>query len=142
MPPRIAMFHSVFVVLALSACLSACDLPAEQQRAQTAESKLDQKFIQLESRVENLQHTQVKLAESQQSQNGDWVLWSQAEGINAGYPVAQSAFPTKEACLESASQWSIPGGQVVSRDPYIIRNKSGGWIYRCLPHGTDPLARR
>jgi hypothetical protein len=127
------------VILVCVIALCSCDsVPNAQEEAN---AKLVQRLSQLENRIAQLEQRKSQMLDRQPKTTGDWVLWYQAEGINAGYPAAQTAFSTKEACLESAAQWSVPKGEVVSRDPYIIRNKSGGIIYRCLPQGINPLQR-
>jgi hypothetical protein len=120
----------------LAICLPSCNLVPNQDSQQTKAltEQLSARLNQVESRLSKVEATTANA--------GNWTLWYQTESQGfANRPVAQSAFPTKEACLESAYQYSVTGGEVTSRDPYVIQTKTARFIYRCLPYGINPLAR-
>jgi len=128
----------VFTAVGLILVLTSCDsLPNPAKEAQR-----DKAIAKLEDRVSQLER-QAALVPSQSNARttGDWIMWYQEEGINAGYPQAQSAYSSKENCLAAAGQWTIPNGKLAANDPVIIRNKSQGIILRCLPTGIDPIQR-
>jgi hypothetical protein len=121
----------------LAICLASCDVAPNQdsQKTKAFAEQLSAQLNQLENRLSKV--------EAITANAGNWTLWYQPEqGFNTPYPVAQSAFPTKEACLESAYQYSVTGGAVTSRDPYVIQTKTVRFIYRCLPNGIDPYMRK
>jgi hypothetical protein len=71
------------------------------------------------------------------------VLWQSQQDLhnafNSGYPTAQSAYATKELCVQASQGWSIPEEKVIAMDPYIIENKAYRVTYRCLPTGIKPI---
>jgi hypothetical protein len=133
----IAVFASVLVSV-------ACDaLPNPQEEAQRdqAIAKLEDRVSQLDAKESQLDQRQAAIVDRQANTTGEWILWYQVGGMNPTYPTAQSAFSSKEQCLDAAHAWQIPKQQVDSWDPYVIRNKDGEYIYRCLPNGINPMQR-
>lgn len=128
----------VFTVFGLILVLTSCDALPNPEK----ETQRDQVIAKLENRVSQLERqTAFVPSQAKARTTGDWIIWYQEEGLNAGYPRAQSAYSSKEDCLAAAGQWTIPNGKRASYDPVIIRNKSDGIILRCLPTGIDPIQR-
>ena len=77
----------------------------------------------------------------QQQSVASWTLWQVSEALNAGYPQAFSAYPSKSECLTAADSWNYAAGTVVGRDPVIWQLKQGYRVrLECLPVGTSPYA--
>ena len=95
-------------------------------------ASINQHFSELEARVSTLE------LQAKQHPAGNWTLWLVSEALNAGYPQALSAYPSKDECVTAAASWSFPGGTVVSQDPAIIQLKGYRVRLECLPVGVSP----
>jgi hypothetical protein len=119
-------------ILTLAALLTGCDQQGHQRI-----SDLEARMSRLEQSVGALEQS---VQTQQQSPPGNWTLWQVTEALNAGYPQAMSAYPSKHECLSAATDWNFPGGKVVGRDPTIFQLKGYRVRLECLPAGTTPYA--
>jgi len=121
-----------------AAFLASCAQQPDPELAQNAAAlaNVQSQLAQVESQLKQLQDN---------TSAGDWVLWASwgnlHNSLSFGWPTAQSAYPTKESCLAAAGNYTFTKGKtiLVSTDPYMIRNGSVEYTYRCLPRGVKPL---
>jgi hypothetical protein len=143
--PRITRMRSPmqavmkFLALALAALVAGCDpqLPSKVSAQADELAAIKQRTAALEANTSALEQTVRKL---QQSPPGNWTLWQVTESVNAGYPQAFSAYPSKSECLTAAAGWSYEGGKRVAEDPTIWQMKGYRMRLECLPVGVSPYA--
>lgn len=78
-----------------------------------------------------------------QTPQQEWVLWhsrTSHNGLVSSGTAPQSAYATKDECLQAAHAWSLPGSRVLSLDPYIFEKAGVRWTYSCLPRDVTPYA--
>lgn len=130
----VCAWASLAIVL-LAVMLDSCTPQSDPQNS-TKLVAIQVQLKQIESRLTQLENS---------NSSSEWVLWLSQENrrypLNSGYPTAQSAYPTKESCLKAASGWSLPDGNVIAVDPYIIQNTRYQLTYRCLPIGVKPIGK-
>jgi hypothetical protein len=126
-------------ILTVTVLLTGCDpqLPSKVASQGDELASINQRMTALESRTVTLEQT----IQKQQQSMGNWIMWQVTEAINAGYPQALSAYPSKAECLSTANMWTFPGGKIVSDDPVIFQLKSYRVRLQCLPVGTTPYAK-
>jgi hypothetical protein len=125
-------------ILTVAALLTGCDSQLPSKVASQADefASVNQRMTALESRMSTLEQT----IQKQQQSMGNWTMWQVTEAINAGYPQALSAYPSKPECLSAAGSWTFPGGKIVAEDPIIFQLKGYRVRLECLPVGTTPYA--
>lgn len=133
---------TTIIASALATLLSGCDsqqweqLPSKVSTQADELASMKRQMAVLENRVSTLEQA----IQAQQKSVGNWTLWQVNEAVNAGYPRAFSAYPSKTECLAAASEWTFPGGEAVSDDPRIFQFKGYRIVLECLPVGTTPYA--
>jgi len=128
------------LMLTFAALLTGCDAqPHSNVAAKPDElASINQRLGVLQARMSALERSVQTL---QQTPPGNWTLWQVAEGINAGYPQALSAYSGKSDCFTAAAGWTFPGGvKVVAADPVIVQLKGYRIRLECLPVGVNPYA--
>ncbi len=128
-----------FPILAFSALLMGCDpqLPSKVAAQSDELAETNKRLGMLEVNVSALEQT----VQRQQQSGANWTLWQVSEALNAGYPQAFSAYPSKSECLTAADGWTYPAGTVVGHDPVIWQLKQGYRVrLECLLVGTVPYA--
>jgi hypothetical protein len=131
-----------FLTLVFAVSLTGCDpqLPSKVSAQADELASLKQRVGTLEVNTSALEQSLQTIQRQQQAPPGNWTLWQVTEALNAGYPQALSAYPSKSDCLTAAAGWTFSGGKVVSQDPTIIQLKDYRVRLECLPVGVNPYA--